>query len=572
MGERPLVKTTRRRVADPVLRWRAFGHNQQYRVFIRNEDTGEVRIIYEGFRQDCRLPADFRLTSDQLSMRLYSRPADDPHATYTRRQDATPLMRLGDDLETPAPDLLVSREVVGATAYRLLIRDLLSHDILVDMISDRPRFLLPAGQMRERATEWLIRARVSGAWRGNKWVEVTPEMRQAAFDRAARVVVMKEKKGRAAEATGSQRPATHLVLSPDVPPVTTGCALVVPVTAQPALASEPAGRSVLAVQWGEGRGDGAVERVAAMLEARGLNGWFFLDVELANGLNAKAVAPLARRLAQNGHRIGVMVGRGDLAPDGADLAMRFAGMIAALEGVIDPASAGVLLTEGPDREAWLDALAAAGREGVIASRGALTGMSEWMRWRMAPFAGADRLIVFPTTTFLSTPAHRRDRVVRHGLGNRDALAAGSACETLAALSTFERPWPILIEIDPLRLLDRRPSRDRAEADLWNNTLRQALPAWLKAGWRRSAKGFEVARGFSEIQQELLAGLLDGIAQSRPATLDWDSLFGVGRSSAWLGEATSVEPVIEQRRGARRFRMSAVRRYDVAYRAALGGRP
>src|SRR5690606_6148319 len=91
------VKTIRRRAASPLLTWESAGPNQEYRVVIRNQETGERQAIYDGFRTECRLPPELRLTPDLLAFRVMARPVEDPDARFVRVQDYTPIPRLGDD-------------------------------------------------------------------------------------------------------------------------------------------------------------------------------------------------------------------------------------------------------------------------------------------------------------------------------------------------------------------------------------------------------------------------------------------------------------------------------------------
>lgn len=564
------MKNIRRRAADPTLKWASFGQNQQYRVAIRNQDTGEKQIIYEGFRQMCRLPAGLRLSPDQLAYRVESRSADDPTAPYRRKQNFTAIPRLGEDVDQTAPDRLARPEVVGATDYRFLVRDALSGDVLVDMTSIRPVFYLPAGQLRGRKAQWRIKPFVKGAWGAARWRPVSRRALKSALQRAERLVPLEADAVRPQPAEGRVRPA------PGISSPTPGLlpdrmrAIVIPVTAAPDLGLEPDPEDFLPIQWSDGRGDGAVARLARLLEARGLEGWFFLDVEMGQALSPVRLARLAEELRAAGGRIGLYVGSAVLGGQGRPPAERLAAM---RQGIADLGCAdGVMLGDGPDRQAWLDALDAEGHAGVILSRAALASLPEWMRWRTAPFATSSRTIAFPTTTFLSTPAHARDRVMVHGLDNRHALAAaaiGGWMDASASLSAHGRL--AIIELDPLRLLDRRRSRDRAAMDLWNNTLRQTLPDWLAAGWKRSGRGFRYAAGLSEIQTELLTSLLDGVAATQVGAAEWASLFSADQARRWLAPA-AYEAILEQRRGVHVFRSSAVRRYDNAYRLAVRAAP
>ena len=100
------MKTIRRRVANPILTWEPAGPDQEYRVIVRNQDTGERRAIYDGFRAECRLPPDLRLTPDQLAFRVMARPIGESEERFVRIREYAPIARLGDDYSTPAADLL----------------------------------------------------------------------------------------------------------------------------------------------------------------------------------------------------------------------------------------------------------------------------------------------------------------------------------------------------------------------------------------------------------------------------------------------------------------------------------
>lgn len=135
------MKTVRRRAISALLRWETAGPNHEYRVIVRNQDTGERQAIYDGFQTECRLPPDHRLTPDLLAFRVMARPIDEPSARFLRIQDYVPIPRLGDDYQTPADDLLVGEAVSGASQYRLLVRDKGTGRPVVDLVRPEPRFL-----------------------------------------------------------------------------------------------------------------------------------------------------------------------------------------------------------------------------------------------------------------------------------------------------------------------------------------------------------------------------------------------------------------------------------------------
>lgn len=564
------MKKVRRRAVDPTLRWVAAGPDYQYRVAVRDEDTGDRRLIYEGFRRDCRLPADMRLTPNQLSFRVECRSGDGEDSRWKRCQEYTAIPRTGDELEPHGADVMARQPVVGASGYRLQVRDMVSHDLIVDMVGPVPRFLLPAGQLADRTTEWNILTGVGGVWRKQRWAPVTAEAISAAVTRSQTLIILSHESRRRPALEAKPRPAPVRPLLPARAPYPDSLAIVVPVTAMPDLAPDPSAVSVTSTQWSDGNGGGAAERAATMLESYGLTGWFFLDIEMALGLGAKDIHILAERLVAAGHKIGLYVGTAPLAPKMA-MPDRLARMLETLD-TIPGASRGVVMLDGEGSRAraeWVDTLAAAGCSAIVLTREAQTALTGWRRWRTTPFLTTPSTVILPTAMILSTPAHARDRAVRHTLSNRDALASGSLSEALR-IGDRDAATPTLtvVQVDPLALLDRRRTVNRVMTEVWNTTVKQTLPAWLKAGWVRSVKGFYIAQGESEIRLELLEGLLRGLADSDRAWASWDDVADPARVSGWLPANPAFEPVLEQRRGPRSFRSSALRRYDNAYRLAL----
>lgn len=558
------MKTIRRRAASPTVRWRSAGANRQYSVTVRNEDTGDRQTVYEGYRQECRLPPELRLTGDQLSFRVASRDADDPDAAYSTVQSWARIARYGDELQPDAPDVLRAEEVAGATAYRFLVREALSQDMLVDMIVDEPWALLPPGQIKDRDVEWSMRPRVGGGWKGAGWTPVEPGAIAAARLRAETLIVLPSEARVRPTAEAAVWPVPQdLELAPSIARAP-ALAIAVAVSARPDLAPEPSALSVLETQWSDGHSGGATEQVARMLEAAGLRGWFFLDVEMGDALGSDAIARLAERLSKRGHEIGLYIGQGDLPAQGK-IRQRLRAMLA---GLPTRAHAGVMLGAGPDRQYWLGACIALDVPAVIVSRAAQLALPAWMRWRTGAFAASPKTIVIPTATFLSTPAHARDRVTRHALDNRDAMAAANIGSVLGAMTRLEATRLIVAEIDPLLMLDRRFVEDPDAAHAWNSTLKQLLPTWFERGWKRSVKGHEMARHISEIRLHLLTNMLEGLAAVDLPWARWSDVFDPASTSGWLPGATPFDPIIEKRRGPRRMRNSAVRRYDDAFRLAL----
>ena len=558
------MKTIRRRAASPLLQWRSAGANRQYRVGIRNEDTGERATVYEGFRQECRLPPELRLTPNQLSFRVESRDADTPNAPYVNVQPFTRVPRFGDELAPDAADVLRVAEVAGATAYRLQIREALSEDLLVDMLVDEPWGLVPPGQIQSREVEWALRPRVAGSWRKAVWSPLPAEAVEAARQRALKMIVIEDEVRARPEAQDVTWPTPRELSLPAAPARGPALAVAVAVSAQPDLAPDPTVASVIDTQWSDGHSGGAVERIARTLEQHNLRGWFFIDVELGDAMAPDAVANLAERLTGRGHEAGLYIGSGLLAPDGS-IAERLQAMLSRMP---TRAHVGVMLGAGPDREAWLKACVDAGLPAVVVSREAQLSLPGWMRWRSSAFAASPTTIVIPTAMFLSTPAHARDRVTRHTFDNRDSMAAATIGPVVDAMSRLEATRLVIAEIDPLLMMDRRVVVDADAAHAWNSTLKQLLPGWFAAGWKRSVKAYTMARDLSEIRLHLLSGMTQNLAAVDLPWARWSDVFDPTLTTGWAPGAMAYEPLIEKRRGPRRMRRSAVRRYDDAYRLAL----
>lgn len=559
-----------RRAADPTLRWRAVGTDQQYRVAVRNEDTGRKAIIYEGFRLDCRLPADLRLISDQLTYRVETRPGSDMKGRFVRCQPFTVIPRIGDAAMPQARDRLSIPPVPGCTEYRLQVRECSTRTRLTDMVGPAPWFLLPAGQLMDRDTEWSISAKSGETWERSEWKRVRQPELDAAMARAETPVPISIPPRPKIE-PAPWKPGSSASMAA-CPPHRAGVAVVVPVTAQPRLGPAPSIRSVVESQWIGASGDGAVESASRYLASRNHTGWFFLDIDAAHALNFDAMVELAAVLRRDGHRIGLYIGadwslvRGDPAPPSSERLAQMLADLAPLSGETIPA---VMLGAGPSRSLWIEACRANGVAAVVATRGALQGCPQWMQWRTTPFVGIDGLMICPTAMILSTPAHPRDQVLRHPFSNRDAVVSGAAASTLKALIDTDGPGALaLIEIDPLRLLTRRWKRSRAEANTWNEIIAAELPGWVAAGWKRTPTGFESGAGIGEIQLDILGSLLGAIEISGVTAADFLDVFGAERAGGWLQGERPLDLILEQKRGARLHRPSAIRRYDEAFRQAL----
>ncbi|MFN4297163.1 MAG: hypothetical protein ACK4FB_10005 [Brevundimonas sp.] len=572
------MKTIRRRAASPALRWKAAGPKQQYRVIVRNQDTGEARIIYEGFRPECRLPPDLRLVSDQLAYRVMARLSDDPQSRFEQLHEYAPILRLGDDYRTPADDLLIGDVVAGAEQYRLVVRAPDLDRPLVDMVRPTARFLLPPGQLRDGQFEYDILARVRGGWRNRKGLPVTASMIAAADERADRLVPMPRE--RVKRAKGS--PARHAPGSPDrlsAEAHETGPVLLVAVdvTARADLSPVASPHDVVSRQWWAGDGTGAVERVALALESNALKGLFFIDVLAGEALGDDRVAALGETLGLRGHGVALMVnpepwrGFSQTLADMDDAAItEFA--FSRYESILGRRPSILAFAPGALND---DTLARARRLGVraiLGDRGEDSGLTAWMRWRTRPFAAYDDLAIIPSTMALSTPVHAQDRVVRHTLNATDAMAADSADALVAAVAEATGNGPVIARIDSLSLLRRSMMRSSALAEDWNRTVAEHLPAWGEAGWVRSPHGFPVLADRDEIRVEMVTALIAGLGKAGLPNPDPRSLFTPENLRGWARTGGAFEPLIEQRRGPRKLRRSAVRRYDAAFLQALKATP
>lgn len=572
------LKTIRRRAVSPVLRWEAVGPDQEFRIVVRDQDTGEERIVYRGFHTECRLPPDLRLTPNQLAFRVMARPIGEAEAEFTRVQEHRSIPRLGDDYETPAADLLTIEPVAGAAWYRLVVRNPKGGRPLVDLVHEKPHFLLPPGRLRDGVFKCELKARVRDRWRTISVHEVTPQMIAAADARADRLVPLPQPeppKVRGAPADHAPGRAERLAEAA----LDTGSRLLVvaDVTAMPDAAPVADPADVARRQWWAGDGSGAVESVALALETHGLKGQFQLDVLAGEALGDDAVAALARALSSRGHGLGLLVNpepwRG-LSPEMAGM-KRGAVLKYALKRFAEvTGQTAQVVSFGPNllAPARLRQARTQGVRVVLADRADQTRLAGWMRWRTAPFAAYDDMVVIPSAMILSTPAHAKDRPVRHVLSAADALAAAHGQTVAAALAGARGRGLVVARIDPLGLLLRRMVRSSEQAEAWNLALAESLPSWSEAGWDRSAHGFAVLDDRDEIKSEMMTGLIAALARSGVAPADPAAVFSPGALRAWCEDAGAFEPMVEQRRGPRVLRRSGVRRYDAAFRQALGAPP
>ena len=568
------MKTIRRRVASPVLNWDPAGPDHEYRIVVRNQDTGELRTIYQGFRTECRVPPDMRLSPDQLAFRVMARTVRESSEGFVRIQGYRAIPRLGDDHETPAPDLLVDKPTPGANQYRLVVRDPLTGRPLVDFVRPEPRFLLPVGLLRDGDFHYDLTAWARGRWRGTKGVPITPEMIAAADERAARLIPLpRPARSRITGSSAIHAPGQADRLSPESLAPAPCLLVVVDVTAAPELAPVADPADVVRRQWWSGDGTGAVETVALALEENGLRGQFQLDVLSSEALGDKAVSDLAHTLTARGHGVGLLLNadrwRG-LYPDlidkkpGVTLALA-ADRFKALTGQSAPA---VSFSPGTLSLSLVNHTRRIGLSCILADRGGQERLPAWMRWRIAPFAVYDDLVLIPPALVLSTAAHVRDRTVRHGLSATDPMTAASA-EAIVAAFVEDRPGLVVARIDPLALLLRRLVRSPEQTDAWNLALTESLPRWIEAGWERSANGFPVLDDRDEIKTEMMNALVAALGRTGLPSADPATVFTPAALRGWCETPRAYEPMIEQRRGPRALRRSGVRIYDAAYRQALG---
>lgn len=572
------MKTIRRRVASPVLNWESAGQDYEYRIVIRNQDTGELRTIYQGFRTECRLPPDMRLSPDQLAFRVMAREARESREGFVRIQGYLSIPRLGDDHETPAPDLLVEKPAPGAKQYRLVVRDPLTGRPLVDFSRHEPRFLLPVGLLRDGSFHYDLTAWIRGRWRGTKGVEITPEMIAAADARSERLIPLPRPappriRGSAAiHAPGraDRLAAESLGGDPRV-------LVVVDVTAAPELSPVADPADVIRRQWWSGEGTGAVETVALALENHGFRGQFQIDVLAAEALGDDSVSEIAHRLAARGHGIGLLVGPDRWRSLSPDLVDKKAGAILALAAERFKALTGesprtVSFSPGMLSLSLVNHARRIGLPSILADRAGQGRLPAWARWRIAPFALHDDLVLIPPALVLSTAAHIRDRTVRHALAATDPMAAASAEAIASALGREGGPRLVVARIDPMALLLRRLVRSAEQADAWNLALTESLPRWAEAGWERNSHGFPVLDDRDEIKTEMMNSLVAALGRSGLASGDPATTFTPAALRAWCETPHAYQPMIEQRRGPRVLRRSGVRIYDAAYRQALGAPP
>lgn len=568
------MKTIRRRAASPALAWASAGPRQEYRVIVRNLNSGERRLVYQGFRTECRLPPDMRLTPDQLAFRVMTRPTDDPEGRFIRAQEHHPIPRLGDDYETPADDLLVAKATKGADAYRLWVRNEETGRVVVDMARPEPRFLLPPGLLRDGTFRYEFLTKIGAKWRKGENGPITKAMLVAADARSERMVPpppleIPEILGAAAD----HAPGLPDRLGPPAPPVGPWLLVTVNVTAEPALSPIADPRDVTARQWWSGDRSGAVESVALGLEAHGLSGLFMLDVLAGTALGDEATAMLAAELSSRGHGLGLMVNpapwRG-LSSTAAALTSETALQVAmeTYERVVGGPPLAVSFSEGGLAPSVLRFAREAGVQVIVADRAAQLEAPAWMRWRTKPFAAFDDMIVIPDSMVLSTPAHERDRAVRHPLSSTDPMTADDAEAVAAAIAKCGDQTLISARIDPLALLLKTQVRSPEQADAWNQALSDHLPHWADAGWERSPHGYPVLSDRDEIKLEMMTALISSLGRAGVTCADMKMVFAPEMLRNWAGDTEAFDPLVEQRRGPRRLRRSAVRRYDASYRQAL----
>ena len=560
------------------LDWEPGIGDQMYRVVITNQDTGVKRTVYEGRHPAFRLPPEMRLTGDQLAYRVDSRPLDDPSGEYRRLQTLTGIPRLGDDFDSPAEDLLLGEVVEGANAYRLEIHNADTKALLVAYgRHDRPAFLLPAGQLRSQPSVWAIRHRTKEQWLGGEFQPVTEAMIAAAEARARKLYDVVEAAPPPFINDAPRPPGRIAAPGEAAAPFGTRVLLAVDVTADVQIASSPAPAVVAAEQWIDGKGGGAAARMAALLEASGRRGVFFLDAlaaEVLGKTGRTAMAALSERLLRAGHAVELLATAGPWAgalglegpPEGdpGALVRRAADQFEAVTGK-RPAAARV--TQEMASMSALEALAGAGVRAVVVDGAARSGLPMWMRGRQSPFAVFDDLAMLPVGTAVSTPAHPRDRVVRHPVVGGDATIAATLGELARTLRGAGGDRLLTVRLDPLSLLARSRVRSAREAQAWNDDLARGYPKLQVDDWRRDRDVFERADGDNEIALDTLGSVLRSLADGGFDDVGSEA-FTLAALARWTAGGGRFETIIEQRRGAQLMRRTAVRRYDEAYRQAL----
>lgn len=572
------MKKISRRPARIDLDWEPGIGDQMYRVVITNQDTGVKRKVYEGRQPTFRLPPELRLVSDQLAFRVDSRPLDDPNGEYRRRQTFMGIDRVGDDFDTPADDLLTGETVEGANAYRLVVNNAETNALLVAYgRPDRPVFLLPAGQLRSQPAVWAILHRTGEQWLGGDFQPVTEAMIAAAEARARRLVDLVEQ-GPPPFVNDAPRRPGRMSRPADGPAADdVRVMLVVDVSTDVLIASSAAPAVVAAEQWIDGATGGAAQRLASQIEGAGRRGVFFLDALAAEVLGKRgkqALAALSERLTGAGHGVELLLNAQPWAaalglegPPEGDPAVLVRRAVDQFEAITGRRPLAARPSQDMTTVAAFEALTALGVRAVIVDGAARTNLPHWMRSRQAPFAVFDDLVMFPVGTAISTPAHPRDRVVRHPAHGGDATIAANVAGLAETLAGAGGARLLTLKLDPLALLARTRMRSAKAAQAWNDELARGYPRMEVDDWRRDRDVFDRADGDNEIALDTLAAVLRGLAEGRVADLGAEA-FQPDALRRWGAAGGRFETLLEQRRGAQGLRRTAVRRYDEAYRQAL----
>jgi hypothetical protein len=561
--------------AKPDLTWTLAAPGDEYRVAVRNENTGEKRTVYRGPQNSCRLPSEVRNSADQWSFRVEIMLDD---GGVIRHQDFVGIDRIGDDFTTPAPDLLTSAAEPVSPMFRLTIRAEGVGPKLVEFLRPTPQFLLPPGQVRPGAV-WRIYRRKNNKWAGGRWDTVTKAMLDAATERAQRPVEPPAPKKR-------RRGAAPVDVAP-VPPRygsadTSGPAgtepapqfwIVMDLTADAAIATAADGKTIAQEQWIAPSGDAAAQRMLKRVKAHGRTVTIFADALAGAALEPAAFAKLLKQAEADGHQVELLI----RARPWADLAPQLIANADAIDAVVEAAHGQfVKMMKRPPRivsfadqgvtYAGLKAVSALGVEAVYVRHADLVGLPPWMRTRTTPFTALPGLVVIPGSVLVTTPAHVRDGALVHAVATADPLVASRIGSLVQMAGSQPSMGLFTVQVEPLDLIGRRFVRSPVEARRWNQALAANGGGWMKAGLERSEHGFSLASGLNEIAEELLDRTLsaigDDMAVFRPQGEGW-----LGRLMA-RSEAMPFEPVLEMRRGTGAVKISAIRRYDAAYRAAL----
>ncbi|MBC6981685.1 hypothetical protein [Caulobacter sp. 17J80-11] len=579
------------------LKWPGAGDATVYRVNVRNEDTGERRTIYEGPELACALPADIAAAWGLATYRVEARPFAEGEGAYR-----TIVHYLAVDPLGPAEqvdDMLHGAEIEGAEAYRLLVVDAESGQRVTEYWSVRPRFRTPAILDAGRKHQYRLSYQQGGEVKHATRLRALPAERIAAAraraDALAAAVAAAAPASQAPAATEKAEEAEEAVkvgvsgprasrvkpgAAADVAAAgaagAAGLALVaVDVTADLAHARLPDPEAAFdALVWGRGAGGPAVgldfllDRIAA---AR-LRPTLFLDIFAEHVFGRAALERVLETAVRRGLDVQLLLRPSPNLRFAADPALaalgratadldagRFGRVVAAavelFEGRVGRAPVAVRLAMEGATDAAFPVLA---RHGLSVYAGAAaTGMSPWLRARTRPCVGPARVVTTPPTRCLSLPAHPYDSALLSDLRIRMS-------PEVEETALRQAQAPVLLALSPQDLLFFR-AMGEAAASGWNT----AFASRYRVGDRVDA-ATPVVEGRDEIAIEALERVLRRLTSRRDLTPATFAELARDHLAACVRDPLGWDPIVEHHRGARRGRVTAVRRYSADYLAALEG--